>query len=217
MSLHRFTRPVPSAKDETLYGQYGVSAMTGVLAAGITNDSELFQFRWNPTDVSKRAFIRRVSIAAAVSSTYFAAGIPIEAYLSKCTGWSVAGSGGAAVDPGAANRRGPSTMKATEVATDDMRVATTAGLTAGTKTIATPSIGHAISGAPITSSLSGQIFPPGTNLFCADLANGDHPLELVATEGVIVRVKAPGTGVWKMSFNVEWDECDYFPYGGRNA
>lgn len=213
MSLSKYVRPAPSARFENIYGQYGVSAMTGILAAGITNDSELFQFRWNPVDVSKRAYIRRLSISAAVSTTYFAAGIPIEAYLSKCTGWSAAGSGGAAIDPGAANRRGPSTMKATEVVANDMRVATTAGLTAGTKTIATPAIGHAISGAPITSSLSGQIFAPGTDLFYANLANGDHPLELVAAEGIIVRVKAPGTGTWKMAFNLEWDEADYFPYG----
>lgn len=216
MSLNRFTRPVPSAKREATYGQYGVSAMTGILAAGITNDSELFQFRWNPADTSKRAWIRRLSISAAVSTTYFAAGIPVEAYVNKCTAWSVAGSGGAAIDPGAANRRGPSTMKASEVVANDMRVATTAGLTAGTKTIATPSIGHAISGAPITSSLSGQIFAPGTDLIRADLANGDHPLELVATEGIIVRVKAPATGTWKVAFNLEWDEADFFPYGTNN-
>lgn len=216
MSLQRYTRPVPSARNETVYGQYGAAARTGVIAAGITNDAELLQFRWNPADTSKRAFIRRILVDAAVSTTYFAAGVPVQLELLKCTSWSVAGSGGAAVDPGAANRRGPSTMKATEVATDDFRIATTAGLTAGTKTIATPAIGFQLSGAPITSSLSGQIFPPNTPLFMADLCNGDHPLELVATEGFIVRCRAPATGTWGCTFKVEWDEADYFPYGSNH-
>jgi len=214
--MQRFVRPVPSAKNEVVYGQYGAAARTGIIAAGISADSELLQFRWNPTDTSKRAFIRGIWVDAAVSTTYFAAGIPLQLELLKCTSWSVAGSGGAAVDPGAANRRGSSTMKATEVATDDFRIATTAGLTAGTKTIATPALGFNLSGAPITSSLSGQVFLANTPLFEADLARGDHPLELVATEGFIVRCRAPGTGTWAATFKVEWDEADFFPYGTNN-
>jgi hypothetical protein len=213
MSLQRYVRPVPSARNEVTYGQYGAAARTGVIAAGITNDAELLQFRWNPVDASKRAHIRKVLVDAAVSTTYFAAGIPVQLELLKCTGWSAAGSGGAAVDPGAANRRGPSTMKATEVVAGDFRIATTAGLTAGTKTIATPALGFQLSGAPITASLSGQILPPNTPLFEADLSKGEHPLELVAAEGFIVRCRAPATGVWACTFRVEWDESDYFPYG----
>lgn len=216
MSLNRYTRPVPSARNEVIYGQYGAAARTGIIAAGISNDAELLQFRWNPADTSKRAFIRKVLVDAAVSTTYFAAGVPVQLEMLKCTAWTVAGSGGAAVDPGAASRRGPATMKATEVATDDFRIATTAGLTAGTKTIATPAVGFQLSGAPITSSLSGQIFAPNTPLFMADLCNGDHPLELVAGEGFIVRTRAPGTGTWGCTFKVEWDEADFFPYGTNN-
>lgn len=213
MSLSKYVRPAPSARFENIYGQYAASARTGIIAAGITNDAELLQFRWNPADVSKRAYLRKVLVDAAVSTTYFAAGVPVQVELLKCTGWTVAGSGGAAVDPGAANRRGPSTMKATEVVAGDFRIATTAGLTAGTKTIATPAIAFQLSGAPITSSLSGQIFPPNTQLFQADLCNGEHPLELVAGEGFIVRCRAPATGTWAATFKVEWDEADYFPYG----
>jgi len=216
MSLTRFIRPVPSARNELIYGQYGAAARTGIIAAGITNDAELLQFRWNPADTSKRAFIRRVLVDAAVSTTYFAAGVPVQLEMLKCTGWSVGGSGGAAVDPGAASRRGSSTMKATEVVANDFRIATTAGLTAGTKTIATPALGFQLSGAPITSSLSGQVFAPNTPLFEADLSKGDHPLELVATEGFIVRCRAPATGTWACTFRVEWDEADFFPYGTNN-
>lgn len=213
MSLSKYTRPVPSARNEVIFGQYGVGAVTGIIAAGIANDSELLQFRWNPADVSKRAHVRKVLATAAVSTTFFAAGIPLQLELLKCTGWTVAGSGGAAIDPGAANRRGPSTMKATEVVAGDARVATTGALTAGTKTIATPNLGIVLSGAPLASSLSGQIFPANTVLFEADMANGEHPLELVAGEGFIVRCRAPATGTWTAAFQVEWDEADYFPYG----
>lgn len=214
MSLRRYVISMPAAKfGATDYGQYGVAAKTGIIAAGIANDAELFQFRWNPTNANSKARIRRVSVAAAVSTTYFAAGIPLLLEMLKCTGWSVQGSGGNAVDPGAANRRGPSTQKATEVVAGDMRVASTAGLTAGTKTIATPAIAQLLSGAPITSSLSGQIFGPRTPLFEAVQANSEHPLELAATEGLIIRTRAPATGTWELAVNVEWDEATAFPYG----
>lgn len=214
MSLRRYTIPMPAAKfGATDYGQYGVAAVTGVIAAGITNDAELFQFRWNPAAATAKARIRRVSVAAAVSTTYFAAGIPLQLEMLKCTGWSAAGSGGAAVDPGAANRRGPSTQKATEVVAGDMRIATTAGLTAGTKTIATPALRFLLSGAPITTSLSGQIFATNTPLFEANQGNAEHPLELAQTEGFIIRTRAPATGTWTLAVNVEWDEATAFPYG----
>jgi len=216
MSLRRYNIPIPAAKyGATDYGQYGVSALTGIIAAGIANDAELFQFRWAPAVTTKIARVRRISVAAAVSTTYFAAGIPLELHLSKCTGWSVAGSGGTAVDPGAANKRGPSTMKATEVAANDMRIATTAGLTAGTKTIATPTLRSIISGAPITSSLSGQIFAADTWLFNADQGAGEHPMELANQEGLIITTRAPGTGTWKLAVQVEWDEAPSFPYGNN--
>lgn len=213
MSLSKYVRPAPSARNETIYGQYSASVRTGIIAAGITNDAELLQLRWRPADISKRAYIRKILVDAAVTTTYFAAGVPVQVELLKCTGWTAAGSGGAAIDPGAANRRGPSTMKATEVVADDWRVATTAGLTAGTKTIATPAIAFQLSGAPITSSLSGQIFPPNTQLFQADMCNGEHPIELVYEEGLIVRCRAPATGTWAATFKIEWDEADYLPFG----
>lgn len=216
MSLRRYTIPIPAAKyGATDYGQYGVSALSGIIAAGIANDAELFQFRWGPAVTTKLARIRRVSVSAAVSTTYFAAGIPLELHLSKVTGWTAAGSGGAAVDPGAANRRGPSTQKATEVVAGDMRMATTAGLTAGTKTIATPTLRSIISGAPITASLSGQIFAPDTWLFNADQGAGEHPLELSNQEGFVITTRAPATGTWKLAVQVEWDEAPAFPYGNN--
>ncbi len=216
MSLRRYNIPIPAAKSGvTDYGQYGVSAKSGIIAAGIANDSELFQFRWNPANANSKARVRRVSVSAGVSTTYFAAGIPLLLELMKCSGWSVAGSGGTAVDPGAANRRGPSTMKATEVVAGDMRIASTAGLTAGTKTILTPAVNQLVSGAPITSSLSGQIFPARTPLFEANVAEGEHPLELAATEGLIIRTRAPATGTWEFQVSVEWDEATSFPYGNN--
>lgn len=136
----------------------------------------------------------------------FAAGVPVRIDLVKSTGWTVAGSGGTTITPAALLKR-RSSMGSTLVAAGDIRIATTAALVAGTKTLETLSLENILAGGPITGSLNGTIFAPDTSLWRAEVGDGEHPLVLVENEGFSIRsVSVPATGTWAAGVSVEWTE-----------
>jgi hypothetical protein len=185
-------------------GQYTYGGFTGILAAALGANSEIFQYRW--THASNLAVIRKVRISACVSTTFFAAGVPVQIDLVKATGWTVAGTGGTAITPAALLKRRTS-MGSTLVASGDIRISTTAALGAGTKTLETLALSSIAAPGPITASLNGQIIPPGTVLWQAEVGDGEHPLVLAQNEGFVIRsVAVPATGTWTVAVNVDWAE-----------
>lgn len=220
MSLRRYTRAVPYNYGS--YGQYALGVTSGIIPATPLAAKEVFQFRWNPTNRNILAVIRKIEVSAAVSTTYFAAGVPVELALFKSTAWSSAGTLGTGITPAATLKRLVG-MASTGLVAGDCRIAGTDanGLGAGTKTLEANALASILSGAPITASLSGQIFPPGTELIRSDVSRGDHPIVLTPgaaaanAEGISIVATAPATGTWRLSVNIEWDETDDFPYGSN--
>lgn len=211
MALKKYTRAVPA----NALGSYALGLTSGIIPATPLASAEIFQFRWNPASRTKIAAIRKVEVSAAVSTTYFAAGVPVSVFANKCSAWSAVGTGGSSPTMAATGKR-DSSMPSTNLADGDCRITGTdaTGLGPGTKTIEANAIAHIVSGAPISSSLSGQVFPPGTELLRGDVASGDYPLILrpgaaaANAEGLIVRAIAPATGTWRFSINIEWDEFE---------
>jgi len=189
-------------------GAYGWGGATGILPAALGANSEIFQFRW--ADATRFAIIRKVKISAAVSTTFFAAGVPVQIDLIKSTAWTVAGTGGTAITPAATLKKRTS-MPSTLLAAGDMRIATTAALGAGTKTLETYPMTSIVAAAPITASLNGSIIAPGTILWQSEIADGEHPLILAQNEGFSVRsVAVPATGTWQVSIEVQWSEASSY-------
>jgi hypothetical protein len=185
-------------------GAYSYGGFTGILPAALGANSEIFQFRW--TDATRLCVINSVKISACVSTTFFAAGVPVQIDLVKSTAWTVAGTLGTGINPAALLKKRTS-MGSSLVANGDMRIATTAALGAGTKTLETLSLAAIAAPGPITASLNGQIIAPGTVLFEADVSHGEHPLTLVQNEGFSIRsVAVPATGTWTASIMVDWTE-----------
>lgn len=200
----RAQRVTPRPVDHGALGAYAYGGSTGILPAALAANSEVFQFRW--THASNLAVIRKIRISASVTTTMFAAGVPVEIDLVKSTGWTVAGTGGTGLTPAALLKRRTS-MGSTLIAAGDVRIATTAALGAGTKTLETLSLSSIVAGGPITASLNGTIIAPGTILWQAEVGDGEHPLVLVLNEGFSIRsVAVPGTGTWRMAINVDWAE-----------
>lgn len=198
MALHAVNKPVASL------GHYSYGGFTGVLPAALAANSEIFQFRYTGLNI---AVIKKLTISAAVSTTAFAAGVPVQIDLVQSTGWSVAGTGGTAITPAALLRRRRS-MANTAVASGDIRIATNAALGAGTKTLETLAIATLLGTGPTTI---GNIIPPGTILYQDRTADGGYPLALVQNEGLSIRsVAVPGAGQWQMAVNVEWCEVSAF-------
>lgn len=185
-------------------GAYCWGGGTGVLPAALAGNSEVFQFRW--ADATRFCVVRKIRISAAVSTTFFAAGTPVQIDLIKSTGWTVAGTGGTAITPAALLKKRTS-MPSTLLAAGDMRIATTAALGAGTKTLETYPLAFVSAAGPITASLDGQIIAPGTILWQAEIADGEHPLVLAQNEGLSIRsVAVPATGTWQLAVDIHWAE-----------
>lgn len=203
-SLRIENRPI----DASGLGHYHWAGFTGILPAALGANSEIFQFRW--ADATRYAVIRKVKISACVSTTFFAAGVPVQVDLIRSTGWTVAGTGGTGVTPAALLKKRTS-MGSTLLAAGDMRIATTAALGAGTKTLDTYSAAAIAAPGPITASLNGQIIPAGTILWQAEIGDGEYPLVLAQNEGISVRsVAVPATGTWTASIDIQWAEVSAY-------
>jgi hypothetical protein len=185
-------------------GAYTYGGFTGILPAALAANSEIFQFRWS--HATNLAVIRKIRISASVSTTMFAAGVPLQIDLVKASGWSGQGTGGTGINPTTMLKR-RSTMSSTSLASGDMRIATTAALGVGTKTLETIPLSAIVASGPITGSLNGTIIDADTILWQAEIGDGEHPLVLAQNEGFVIRsVAVPATGTWTASINVDWTE-----------
>ena len=197
-------RTVPKPTEFTTFGHYSIGASTGIIPAALAANSELFQFRW--ADATRLAIIRKIRLSASVTTTFFAAGVPVEIDLVKSTAWSAAGTGGTAITMAALLKKRTS-MGSSLMVAGDMRIATTAALGAGTKTLETLSLQNMVCAGPLTASLNGTIIPPGTIFWQNEIGDGEHPLVLVQNEGFSIRsVAVPATGTWRLSVQVDWAE-----------
>jgi hypothetical protein len=203
-SVFRAVRTTQRPADHGSLGAYAYGGFTGILPAALAGNSEIFQFRW--TDATRFCLINEVKISACVSTTFFAAGVPVQIDMVKATGWSGQGTLGTGVTPAATLKKRTS-MGSTIVASGDIRISTTAALGAGTKTLEGNSLAAIAAPGPITASLNGQIIAPGTPLFVSDVNRGEHPLLLAQNEGFVIRsVAVPATGTWTAAIRVDWTE-----------
>ncbi len=191
-------------------GHYSLAVATGILPAALAGNSEVFQFRHN-AGTGVVVVVKRVTIAACVSTTFFAAGVPVQVDLIRSTSWSGQGTLGTGINLVANGTRDTSYPNSAMV-NADIRIATTAALGAGTKTLDGFAQRNLVAPGPITASLNGQIIPPNTDLFDAADSHGYHPLIIRNQQGFSIRsVAVPATGTWTMSVSVEWAELVAWP------
>jgi hypothetical protein len=200
----RALRVTPRPTDHGALGSYQFGGLSGIIPAALAANSEIFQFRWS--DATRFAIINQITISACVTTTFFAAGVPVQLDLVKATGWSAAGTGGTRITPAATLKKRTS-MGSTLVAASDIAIITTAALGAGTKTLEGQALNALLAPGPITASLNGQIIPPKTIFYQADVNAGEHPLLLAQNEGFVIRcVAVPATGTWQAAVTVDWTE-----------
>ena len=203
-ATHKAGRTVVRPLSHGSLGQYSFGGFTGILPAALGANSEIFQFRWTSANV---AVIRSVKISASVTTTFFIAGVPVQIDMVKASAWSAAGTGGTAPTLSTTLKLQTSTMGNSLIAAGDLRIATTAALGAGTKTLEANSLSAVLAGGPITASLNGTIIVPGTVLWEGSVGDGDHPLALAQNEGFVIRsVAVPATGTWQAAIQVSWTE-----------
>lgn len=186
-------------------GVYRIGATSGTMAAALTANAELFQFRY-VTAASRVCLVHSVSISAGANVAATAAGL-VAFRMTAARSWTAAGSGGTRLTLTGDNVNLRTAMAASEV--NDAGISSTAGLTAGTKTLDTTDLGAVAIGigtGAITVSADLNLLPD-TQLFGAQDGSG-HPLVLANQEGFVIRSGPawPASMTWHFSVNVVWSE-----------
>jgi hypothetical protein len=177
-------------------GIYALSLQTGTMAAGLAANSEIYQARW--THATNVALVKQFRLDGGGGIAAFAAGFyKHEAMVARA--WSVDGSGGTAATLSGNNNKLRTSMGTTGFGA--IRIAGTAALSAGTKTLDTQGFGAAMGGLTATAGAS----MPAFDLFNPE-SESEFPLVLATNEGVIVRTTVPATGTWTAGITLKWAE-----------
>lgn len=186
-------------------GHFAIATMTGTMAAGIASLAQVFQVRW--ADPSK-LFILKSFVVQASTGTGFAAttlGAPLELIVGH--GSTANGSGGSALAPTSVSNKMRNVMATTAFTTSgEIRVATTAALTAATGQTLEPAAIGACLGAP-----NGTLVQSSQMVLFDQRDAGDYPLILAAGDTLVVRTVTPAaTGTWFATFTMDWVETVAF-------
>ncbi len=198
---HTVNRPIPFGS----LGHYRIALTTGTLPAALAAGGQLFTARW--TDATRFMVVTRFKASFQALTGFTAATLTDFGFdLLRATSVS-AGGGGTAVTafPKMRNSMATSLLSAT-----DMRIATTAALTALTTLEAVAlasSLGDQQRVNPAAATEEQRVNDP-TLLFQPDIASGEYPLVLIQNEGLVLRNRAvwPAAGTGIVQIELSWVE-----------
>lgn len=185
-----------------ILGGYQVSTSSGAIVTPGAN-APLFSLRWSPPTATNLCMIRRIEIGAFVAAAVTTSQ-QVSISMQVARSFTVADSGGTAISFSAANTNKLRTsMPPTAFSGGgDMRIASTAALTAGTRTLDTNLMGTAVG---TSGTAAGTTIIPMTAIF--QQQTGDYPLILAASEGIIIANNVSlATGSLTLVVNLEWFE-----------
>lgn len=214
-SINTPNRPKEMNGGYDLKGSFSLSVPTGLVTlanASTASAGHLFAFRWASS--ATKCFVKRVAARFTCTTAYTTAQ-ETGCNLVLARGYTVAHTGGTSVEIGSTTADTNSILSSlgsSIIAVDQIKVATTGDLTAGTLTIDVNSIGHlsgwtAAIGDQVPVAASGIGGQHG-DLFNAETSTHKSPIILTADEGFIIRnqVLMGAVGVGRWNFLVEWDE-----------
>ena len=183
-------------KPDELTGAFQLASVTGAittLAAG----APIFSFRWAP-GTGAVCVVKRISVGF-VCTTAFGAAQQMGFGVYAARSFSGSDSGGTAITLTGNNNKYRTQLASTQMT--DVRVSTTAALTAGTRTLDANAFG------------SNYFWVPGlgTSLLQTDLISydaNDYPIVLANNEGLVItnQILMGATGVGNAVINIEWFE-----------
>lgn len=193
-------RPIEHKVGSIIGGHYSIGSMTGLMTAGIASLAQVFQVRW--ADATKIFGLKKLMVQFSTATGFAATtvGAPVELIIGHNT--TAGGSGGTALAP-TLNR-----MRATHgvtafLSSGEIRIATTAALTAAT--------GQGLEAAPVSSCMGADnrtLVSTAPFALFEQREHGDHPLVLVNGDTLVIRTNSPAaTGTWYMSVFMSWFEA----------
>lgn len=198
----RAIRITPRPIDVGALGSYALVGSTGIMAANLAAAAPIYSFRWGDSS-GKVALIRTIRMDMVSLGTGFTAGVGIfELVVARA--FTASDTGGTALTP-LTNINKRRTSFGSSLATD-IRISSTATLSAGTRTLDTNPIATIRFGVSATV----QATQLAQNIIWAPDFGGEWPLVLAQNEGFIIRATVPGTGTWTADVITEWSEVGSF-------
>ena len=185
----------------TVRGWSSVGAVSGAVAGSVGANGQLCSMLWE--DSSYSALVTRITVAA--KCEVFSSGIGADFQAIVGRGATAAPSGGTAIVPGSStacqalsSQDYPASLFNSE---GDLRIASTAALTAGTLTLDTTGIGYAmVAGNAVGVGGTYDLYRWGVH--------PARPLVLANNEALIIRT--PGgwgaSNTWRVGVTIEWAE-----------
>lgn len=190
-----------------LNGEYRMAAQSGLVtlaAAGTATAGHMFVMR-NPSTTKK--FQLRYLSAQFATTTAMGAQQPMGYDLIVGRSYTASHTGGTAIDMFTAtgSQKLRTNQDLTLFTVNTVRIATTAGLTAGTHTLDGQALAHKMFLSPVLGDSATVVLWDARDDGAATVRSA---LSLGQDEGIIVRntVLMGATGVGYLTINVEWDE-----------
>jgi len=191
-----------------LGGHFYVAGATGALT-GVGANGIIFAFRWS--DTKWLAVLKRVSLVYYLTTAYTGAQMN-DFDIVAVTGYTASDSTGAGATVLTPSPKRRSTMAPSSAVTD-CRIAGTAALSAGTKTIDASSLRYVADGPPNVAIPTATLAVPRQELLLYDNKEmGVHPKVFGTNEGFLVRMVTAmsAAGVIKAYIQAEWAEVSQY-------
>lgn len=204
-AIRSVRRPVDSDKFSNRYGSYRVSATSGVMAAALGANQAIFCLGWRIPDAL--LVVHKLTFSAAVSTTFFAAGVPLQIGLFRSALLPFTSpSGGSSIVVRNANKKA-SWHDSSQIAEGDFRIGSTSSLS-NVGTVETNRIGAICSACPITASVYQNTITESFHLDKTLTFDGSHPGMLLKDQALVLQTNAaiPATGTWTFRVDVDWSE-----------
>lgn len=183
-----------------LLGSYSKSLTSGTMAAALAANSPVFSFRYGGSNVG---VVRSVVVSATDITTGFAAtNATFQMFAARA--FTASDTGGSAATLTGNNGKMRTSFATTAVS--DIRISSTATLTAGTRTLDTDPLA-ALTGGP-TATAGNPMISAGTAIYLP--TPNEYPLVLATNEGFVIQATVPATGTWVLTVTVTWDEYASF-------
>lgn len=180
-------------------GAYSKGMISGTMAAGLAANSPVYSFRYGGTGL---AVVKQIRISAANAGTGFAVGVG-NFSLYFATAFTASDTGGTAGT--LTNNNGDLRTAFPAMGVSDIRIASTATLTAGTRTLGTDALTNLMFPTSATASIS--LVSPAV---IYNIPPGDYPMVLTNNEGFVIQATVPATGTWTFTVTVDWEEYTGF-------
>lgn len=188
---------------------YRYSGFTGTIAAATAASSEVLQFRFL-SGTKAYALVYKIQLTGLGTVAIASAAGPLGFEHVPARAWTAAGSGGTRIATTGDNLQTETALTNSQV--NDIGIATTGALTAGTKTLDTNAHGNII-GSIGTGALTTYNMHPGLNGYLLDAdGEGQQPLVCANQEGFVVRTTHVGPAglTYVAGFKIVWAEVTDF-------